>query len=313
MSQHWCDLAFLHWRIAPELVAVHLPPGVRPDEFDGSAWVGLIPFRMVDAGPGRGHPVPWLGTFWESNVRVYTTDDAGRRGVTFLSLETERAAVVLGARGVFNVPYYWARMGGSRGGSAPGVHSVRDYWTTRLAPHRSRPASGVSLQIGERLAEPGPLEHFLTARFGLHTRVLGQPCGCPTHTAPGPCTPRASPGWRISWSGPAVCRTCRRGPPRTRCCGLRASTPSSGCRSGCESCGSPASGVSCTTRHQLGSMALSTVTHTVTSAGTCGPGARSSHSALPSIRVIVHARARSASSRAWSQTVSSRCCRCARG
>ncbi|CAN5171392.1 YqjF family protein [soil metagenome] len=186
MSQHWCDLAFLHWRIAPELVAVHLPPGVRPDEFDGSAWVGLIPFRMVDAGPGRGHPVPWLGTFWESNVRVYTTDDAGRRGVNFMSLETERAAVVLGARGVFNVPYYWARMGGSRGGSAPGVHSVRDYWTTRLAPHRSRPASGVSLQIGERLAEPGPLEHFLTARFGLHTRVLGQTLWVPNTHGPWP-------------------------------------------------------------------------------------------------------------------------------
>lgn len=186
MSQHWCDLAFLHWRIAPELVAVHLPPGVRPDEFDGSAWVGLIPFRMVDAGLGRGHPVPWLGTFWESNVRVYTTDDAGRRGVTFLSLESQRAAVVLGARGVFNVPYYWARMGATSRSDAAGQPQTRTYETTRLAPHRSRPVSSIQLLIGGRLTEPGPLEHFLTARFGLHTRVLGQTLWVPNTHGPWP-------------------------------------------------------------------------------------------------------------------------------
>lgn len=180
MSQHWRDLTFLHWRIDPALVAVHLPAGVRPDEFDGSAWVGLIPFRMVDAAPGRWPGVPWLGTFWETNVRVYTTDDQGRRGVTFLSLETERAAVVLGARGAFNVPYYWARMSGTRGPQRAG------YRSTRMAPHRNRPSCSVRVQIGDRLAEPSPLAHFLTARFGLHTRVLGQTLWVPNTHGPWP-------------------------------------------------------------------------------------------------------------------------------
>ena len=34
-------------------IASLLPPGVRPDVHDGSSWVGLIPFRVLDAGLGR--------------------------------------------------------------------------------------------------------------------------------------------------------------------------------------------------------------------------------------------------------------------
>ncbi len=94
MDQRWVDLVFLHWRVDPALVAPWMPPGARPDTYDGSSWVGLIGFEMRDAGFGRGHPVPYLGTFGEINVRLYSTDDRGRRGVVFRSLETERLALV---------------------------------------------------------------------------------------------------------------------------------------------------------------------------------------------------------------------------
>lgn len=180
MTQWWRDITFVHWRVDPDLIAPQLPPGVRPDLCDGSAWVGLIPFRMVDAGPGRGLPVPYLGTFWETNVRVYTTDDHGRRGVTFLSLEAERALVVLGARAVFNVPYFWARMRGSADGPD------RSYGTQRRRPHRQRPRSSMRVAIGAAIAEPGELELFLTARFGLHTQLLGRPLWVPNTHGPWP-------------------------------------------------------------------------------------------------------------------------------
>ena len=98
MSQDWRDLTFLHWAVDPELVADRMPPGVRPDTFEGRTYVGLIPFRMVDAGFGRGPAVPWAGTFLETNVRLYSVDDTGRRGIVFLSLDTDRALVVAGAR-----------------------------------------------------------------------------------------------------------------------------------------------------------------------------------------------------------------------
>ena len=75
-----------------------MPPGVRPDTLDGVTYVGLIPFRMVGAGIGGGPGVPWLGSFLETNVRLYSVDDTGRRGIVFLSLDADRAAVVVGAR-----------------------------------------------------------------------------------------------------------------------------------------------------------------------------------------------------------------------
>ena len=105
MHQDWRDLTYVHWAVDPERLAPFMPPGVRPAVHDGTSWVGLVPFRMVDAAPGRGRPVPWLGTFLETNVRLYSVDAAGRRGVVFLSLDCDRLAIVLGARAVLGLPY----------------------------------------------------------------------------------------------------------------------------------------------------------------------------------------------------------------
>src|SRR3954470_18171048 len=74
MNQGWRDLTFLHWAVDPGLVAHRMPPGVRPDTLDGVTYVGLILFRMVGAGIARGPGVPWLGSFLETNVRLYWVD-----------------------------------------------------------------------------------------------------------------------------------------------------------------------------------------------------------------------------------------------
>ena len=57
-----------------------LPAGTRPDTFDGLTYVGLIGFQMVGVGLGRGPGVPYFGTFWETNVRLYSVDDARPAG-----------------------------------------------------------------------------------------------------------------------------------------------------------------------------------------------------------------------------------------
>ena len=189
MSQWWRDIAFLHWPVEPALLAPLLPKGVRPDEFDGAAWVGLIPFRMVDAGVLRGGPVPWLGTFPETNVRVYSVDDRGRHGVTFLSLEASRLLVVLGARLGFNVPYQWASMRvrdhGDHGDARVLTYTTRRSTRARV-PGRGRPRSRITVRVGEPVLEPAPLDLFLTARFGLHTQVAGQPLWVPNTHGPWP-------------------------------------------------------------------------------------------------------------------------------
>lgn len=178
MRQTWADIAFVHWAVDPAVVAPFMPDGVRPDELDGRSYVGLIPFRMQRAGFGRGPAVPWLGTFHETNVRLYSVDDAGRHGVVFLSLESSRLLVSALARVVFGTPYTWARM---RVDERDGVHR---YTTSRRWPGPRGAGGRIEVRPGEPLEDPSALEHFVTARFGLHTRVLGRTWWVPnTHTA----------------------------------------------------------------------------------------------------------------------------------
>nr|WP_269205126.1 DUF2071 domain-containing protein [Motilibacter aurantiacus] len=168
LGQSWRDLAFVHWRVPPGSVAPLLPPGTRPDVHDGSSWVGLIPFRMVGAGIGRGPAVPWLGSFAETNVRLYSVDEQGRRGVVFRTLEASRLAVVLGARAAFALPYSWARMRVVEQGG------VLTYTSRRRWPTPRGTCTRIVVRPGRALAPGDALAGFLTARWGLHTRVLGR-------------------------------------------------------------------------------------------------------------------------------------------
>lgn len=167
MTQQWLDLTFLHWRAAPETVQPLLPRGTRPDLHDGSTWVGLIPFRMVGAGVGRGPAVPWLGSFAETNVRLYSVDEQGRRGVVFRTLEASRLAVVLGARGAFSLPYAWSRMRVSE------TDGVLTYASHRRWPGPRAVGAHVAVRPGPVVGRD-PLAEFLTARWGLHTRAFGR-------------------------------------------------------------------------------------------------------------------------------------------
>jgi uncharacterized protein len=161
VRQRWCDLAMLHWEIPVATAARFMPPGVRPDTIEGRTYVGLIPFRMVDAGFGPGPAVPYLGTFLETNVRLYSIDEHGRRGIVFRSLDADRLAVVLGARLGLGLPYVWSRMTFEATAEGAFVYTTR----RRSGTIRSR----VVVRPGPAVAEPTPLEAWLTGRWGLHT------------------------------------------------------------------------------------------------------------------------------------------------
>jgi uncharacterized protein len=178
MRQRWEDLTFLHWAVRPGTVARFMPPGVRVDVLDGWSYVGLVPFRMVGTGLPHGPALPWAGTFLETNVRLYSVDATGRRGVVFLNLDAERAAVVAVARTVFGVPYRWARMRYRADGD------VRRYAAAVRWPGVTA-RSRVTVRAGAPLAA-GPLEEFLTARWGLHVHHLGRTWFVPNAHPPWP-------------------------------------------------------------------------------------------------------------------------------
>ena len=168
LGQGWRDLTFLHWRVDSARVAQLLPTGTEPDVFDGSSWVGLIPFRLVGAHFGTGPALPYVGTFPETNVRFYSIDGEGRHGVVFGSLDAARLPFVLGARATLGLDYAWSRMRVQRSGAVI-RYSSRRRWP---APRGAR--TDVVVQVTAPPVVDDPLADFLTARWGLHTRHLGR-------------------------------------------------------------------------------------------------------------------------------------------
>lgn len=163
LSQRWAELAYFHWRYPPEDVQRLLPDGVRVDTFDGSAWVGLVPFVMRKVRIGPTPPVPYFGTFHEINVRTYVIDPRGRRAVWFFSLDVPRSAIVAVARAVFALPYCWSRTEHT----ATGGH--RRYTMSRRWPLRPSASAQLEFTIGDPMGEVSALDHFLTARWALLT------------------------------------------------------------------------------------------------------------------------------------------------
>ena len=161
-TQGWRDVTFLHWAVDPAVVAPLLPAGTVPDVHDGATYVGLVPFRMRRIGLLGAPGLPWIGSFPETNVRLYSVDARGKRGVVFRSLDADRLLPVLAARWVARLPYLWARMDVRRDADEL-TYTSRRRWPGPVGAH-----SVVTVRVGAALPDPGPLARFLTARWGLH-------------------------------------------------------------------------------------------------------------------------------------------------
>lgn len=164
MTQQWRDLSYVHWSFPPDEVQQLLPPGLEVDTFDGTAWVGLVPFRMENIAPRNLPAIPYFGTFPETNIRTYVRGFRGQ-GVWFDSLDVTRLLPVVVARATYRLPYMWSRMSIERDAN------MISYRADRRWPRPRGVASGLTLSIGEPIDDPSPLERFLSARWGLYTRL----------------------------------------------------------------------------------------------------------------------------------------------
>jgi uncharacterized protein len=165
MAQSWEKLLFAHWRVPEPALRAVVPSELPIDSFDGSAWIGVTPFRVRALRLRSTPPVPGLSSFCEVNVRTYVTV-GDRPGIYFLSLDAESRLAVRAARRTYRLPYFKARMAMSETEDG----SI-EYRSERA--DRSGPAAGLDWAYRadgpESVPRKGALDHFLTERYCLYT------------------------------------------------------------------------------------------------------------------------------------------------
>ena len=204
LRQRWNDLLFAHWPIPADVLAASLPPGLEPDLFDGSAWLGVIPFWMNHVQTriaGRlALTTPTVSTFPELNLRTYVRSRvSGLAGVYFYSLDCSSPLAVAGARTLFHLPYFLAGM--TRTTDADGtVH----YTSKRLLTRTPASYAATYFPIRDAYTAPGAalfentrqdpasgrtLASFLTERYCLFTPSRGHMLVGHIHHRPWPLEP----------------------------------------------------------------------------------------------------------------------------
>jgi uncharacterized protein YqjF (DUF2071 family) len=179
--QTWSDLTFLHWRFPPSTVQALLPPGLLVDVLDGSAWVGLTPFRMRNVRLPNLPPPPAWADFPELNVRTYVRGPDGHDGLWFFHLFCTSRSFISALRAI-GLPYRHATA--HVGGREPN----RAYRFTRRDDPSAEPLFAARVQVGPALADEDRtmLLDSLTGRWNAYARPGGRLLRVPVEHEPWP-------------------------------------------------------------------------------------------------------------------------------
>jgi uncharacterized protein YqjF (DUF2071 family) len=99
----------MHWRVDEDAVRELVPDSLDLDTHDGSAWIGVTPFRVTGLRLHGLPPAPVLSSFPEVNVRTYVTYE-DKPGIWFFSLDADSAWAVEAARLTYRLPYHHAKI-----------------------------------------------------------------------------------------------------------------------------------------------------------------------------------------------------------
>lgn len=111
LSTQWKNVVLVNYRVPPELLLPHVPPGSEldtPDDDPSLHLLSLVALEFADMRV-RGIPIPTARNFPEINLRFYVRRGP-MRAVVFLREFVPTRLVVLGARLLYNQPYYLARI-----------------------------------------------------------------------------------------------------------------------------------------------------------------------------------------------------------
>ena len=162
MTQTWHDLLFAHWPVSADALRPRVPTEFTLDLFDGTAWLGIVPFHMTNVAP-RGVPsLPWVSEFAELNVRTYVRVQ-DKPGIYFFSLDAGSILAVQSARALLNLPYYSAVMS-----VTPKAENI-EYDSRREGGSVAANFCASYGPVGPPFDPiPGSLEYFLTERYCLY-------------------------------------------------------------------------------------------------------------------------------------------------
>ena len=175
--QTWHDLVFLHARMPVGVLQAMVPRELTVEQFDGSAWLGVVPFHMSRIRHPYFPAVPWLSEFPETNVRTYVTHPVLGPGVWFLSLDAARYLACWYARKVFNLPYFHACQASEQDGDVwhyEGHRQARQALPSLACSTANLQEYSITVRKTENwhVAEPGTFEFWLVERYRLYSMDL---------------------------------------------------------------------------------------------------------------------------------------------
>jgi uncharacterized protein YqjF (DUF2071 family) len=158
MSQRWANLLYLHYRVETASLRPLVPAELDIEEFDGNAWLSVVPLQMRDVRLRDFVPMPGATDFAEVNMRTYVRA-GGVSGVYFISIDAASALASFVARSTFHLPYHSSEVSLTESDGEFHVTSRRPVGDVRFEA-RYRPAGGVE--------EPSPLLSFLAERYCMY-------------------------------------------------------------------------------------------------------------------------------------------------
>ncbi|WP_420819414.1 YqjF family protein [Paenibacillus thalictri] len=178
MHQSWLDLLFVHWPIPCDTLRALIPAKFTLDTWDGTGWLGIVPFHMKNIRLRGLPPIPFTSAFPELNVRTYVTYQ-GKPGVYFFSLDARHRLAVEMARRLFHLSYLYAHIEVEHDPDGGIVYNSR-----RCDPRGKEALFAASYRpVSEvRNSLPGSHEHWLTERYCLYsTDKAGDVYRCDIH------------------------------------------------------------------------------------------------------------------------------------
>ena len=166
MYQRWDTVGFVHWRYDRTVVQEVVPDELEVEEFDGSAWVSLTPFVVINAHVPLMPPLPSMRRYGETNLRTYVRSRDGHRGIWFHALDSSNVPSCVLGRVAYLQPYVWSDL------SVDAANGEARFSGRRRWPHGGSHYD-VTLRVGERCVDGGDpgLAQFLTGRWMLFTRL----------------------------------------------------------------------------------------------------------------------------------------------